>query len=61
MINEHQHNLIGSVMKMLNEMPDDAFEKADMHINIQLKTTAGYMTVDFSDEFGEWTYEVTTI
>lgn len=58
MIDKHKHKLVTGVLDMLESFSDDDFEKANMHIDVRLKTKEGYMTVTFSDEFGDWTYSI---
>lgn len=57
MINATENKIISRVLDMLNDV-DPLLLDTNSKIEVQWVNNTGYVTVDFTNEHGEWIYEV---
>ena len=55
MLNRKDHKVVGLVLEMLESINSTG---SDLYIDVKLKSPEGHMTIDFTDEYGDWIYEV---
>lgn len=60
MINRVENSVISEFMDTLERL-DGKLEMSGMRVDLKLVSRTGYVTVDFLNEHGEWTYEVTVV
>ena len=61
MIDKHGHELITAVLAMLNSLPEPPEDSPGVcYIDVKLHDRNHDVVVTFTDEFGDWMYEVET-
>ena len=59
MIDKHGHEMITAVLAMLNALPEPPDDTPGVRfIDVKLHNRDHDVVVTFTDEFGEWMYEV---
>ena len=58
MINAAENKVISEILDTLNTI-DPMLEETGSNIEVKWINDTGYVTVDFTNEHGEWIYEVT--
>jgi len=58
MINAAENKVISEILDTLNTI-DPILEETGSNIEVKWVNDTGYVTVDFTNEHGEWIYEVT--